>query len=113
MTEQLQTKLGRIKAECRKAIEQKPWTVEDHGGEPFLISPDGWDDGFRADYPKQLAESINRRSTFSPAAAKALLTAIEALEEAEDLEQRGRDGTADDSMPVRNGLQQICQQWQE
>lgn len=112
MTEQLQTKLERIKAECRKAIEQKPWTVEDHGGEPFLISPDGWDDGYRADYPEQLAEAINRRSTFSPAAAKALLTTIESAEERISWCQKNLSG--DTAWKECEGvLYALCHGWTE
>lgn len=41
-------------------VQEPPqWTVEDHGGEQFLVSPDGWDDGYRVDNPEVLAARIN------------------------------------------------------
>lgn len=70
-----------IKQECRKAIDQKLWTVKKHAGEEFLVSPDGWDEGFRVDYPEAIALNINKRNTFAPAAARALLLAIEQFED--------------------------------
>jgi len=65
MKTELTTRLERVKAECRKAIELK------HDADECYVAFDSLSD----------AEVYQHSRTFAPSAARALLAAIEGLEE--------------------------------
>lgn len=112
MNEQLAAKLERIKAACRKAIEfgenatSGPWSQSEVEDGRWINNSQKASEGYRlicamsgSDYQRDAAW-IKHARTFSPAAAQALLTAIEALERA-------------DSRPTTDLLQSIADQWPE
>lgn len=121
-------KLDRIKAECRRAIQlgekatAGPWWNQ-HPCGGARIYPNGETHDWVATFTSEAdCDAAIAFRTFSPAAARALLTAIEDLEQVVRLDEKAiaelhRMGLRYEPSPevntARNALQRLTDQWPE